>query len=76
MDEVYIKVKDLNTWVSKYFKNEDIISIGDLIGVIEELDSEVQSLEEELEDLKQDVEDNYRHIPVAEQVGISDRDFI
>ena len=31
---------------------------------------------EELERLEQDLKDNYRPIPVSEQYGISDRDFI
>lgn len=43
---------------------------------LEELTADKEYLEEELKDLKQDLEDNYRPIPVAEQYGISDRDFI
>lgn len=38
--------------------------------------AEVNHLEEKIEDIEQDMRDNYRPIPVAEQVGISDRDFI
>lgn len=76
MEDIYIKASDLNTWISKYFKNQDLISISDLIGVIEDLDGEIETLNETIDDLKQDIEDNYRPIPYAEQVGISDRDFI
>ena len=74
MDNIYIKATDVNEWISKYF-NKDLISVGDLIGCIEDLDSEVDRLKEELEDLKQDIEDNYKPISIAEQVGISDKDF-
>lgn len=48
----------------------------DVIGLLEDLVGKYRTLEEELENTKQDLEDNYRPIPVAEQVGISDRDFI
>lgn len=43
---------------------------------IDELITDKENLEEEIKSLKQDIEDNYRPIPIAEQVGISDRDFI
>jgi len=48
----------------------------DVIGLLEDLVGKYRALEEELENTKQDLEDNYRPIPVAEQVGISDRDFM
>lgn len=48
----------------------------DVISLLEDLVSKYQILKKEFEDYKQDIEDNYRPIPVAEQVGISDRDFI
>lgn len=38
--------------------------------------AEVNHLEEKIEDIEQDIQDNYRPIPVAEQVDISDGDFI
>ena len=50
MKDVYILKKDLNSWISKYFK-EDIISIYDLIGCIEDLDCEVDYLKEEKDNL-------------------------
>ena len=76
MDQVYIKKEDVDKWIGKYFPNKDLISIDDLIRCIEDLDSEVKRLEEKIEDVEQDIEDNYRPIPVSEQVGISDKDFI
>ena len=70
MDSVYIKADDVNRWISKYFKNQDLISVSDLIDCIEDLDSEVEHLKEQLEDERQDKEDNYRPIPIEEQVGV------
>ena len=46
------------------------------MGIVEDLLSEINSLGEKLEDLENDVRENYRPIPVAEQYGISDEDFI
>ena len=66
MNSVFIKKEELNNCVAKYFKM-DLVSINDLISVIEDLDSKVEHYEEELEDLKQDIHDNYRRIPVSEQ---------
>lgn len=48
----------------------------DVIGILEDLVGKYRTLEEELENTKQDLEDNYRPIPISEQVGISDRDFM
>ena len=48
----------------------------DIIGLIEDLVGAYENLEEEFEDYKQDVNDNYRPVSIAEQVGISDRDFM
>lgn len=44
--------------------------------IFEDLISEIDRLEEKYSDLEQDLEDNYRPIPVSEQVGISDKNFI
>lgn len=79
---MYLEIdEDLKTKIEKitgidydfkgnYLPSESIISI------IEDLISEIDKLEEKYSDLEQDLEDNYRPIPVSEQVGISDRDFI
>ncbi len=53
-----------------YLPSESITSI------FEDLISEIDRLEEKYSDLEKDLEDNYRPIPLNEQVGISDRDFI
>ena len=69
MDNIYIKTNELNEWISKYFKNKDLISIGDLIGCIEDLDSEVERLNDEIKDLQAEDFNPYS------EYGISERDF-
>lgn len=59
-----------------YEINSITLEKDDIIELLEELVGKYQILKKEFEDYKQDVEDNYRPIPIAEQVGISDRDFI
>lgn len=56
MNEVYIKKTDLNSWISKYFPNKDLISFDDMIAVIEDLDSELEKMREDqlLEDMVND----------------------
>lgn len=55
---------------------QETMSWNDLLEAIDEKEYDILELKEEISRLKQDIEDNYRPIPVAEQVGISDRDFI
>lgn len=52
------------------------IAAAEIIGVIEELLKKIDSLQEDIESLEEDLKENYRPIPVAEQVGVSDKDFI
>lgn len=76
MNEIYIKTSDLNKWIAKYFPNKDLISITELIGCIEDLDIEIDNLNQQLEEIKEDITDNYKRKTVAEQVRISDSDFM
>lgn len=50
--------------------------IEDLLKVAKEYKWEVEHLQEEFEELQEDVETNFRRIPISEQVGISDKDFV
>jgi peptidoglycan hydrolase CwlO-like protein len=47
-----------------------------LKGKNEELEFENKELEDKIKELEEDIQENYRPVPVAEQVGISDKDFI
>lgn len=75
MDEVYIDIRKENAWIRKYF-NTDFVSIETLLATIEDLDGEVENWKEKYEDLEEDLRENYKPIPYAEQVCVSDRDFI
>jgi archaellum component FlaC len=59
----------------RYFK-KDIVTIAEMLEKIEELDDEIEHLREAYQELENDVKENYRAIPVMEQVGMSERDFI
>ena len=75
MDIDYSLKKDIEKIVGYEIEPFEMIE-DDVISLLEDLVGKYRTLEEELENNKQDLEDNYRPIPVAEQVGISDRDFI
>lgn len=56
------------------YKNE--ILPNSVLTMLENLMYEAEHWKDELRDLHRDLEDNYKAIPYAEQVGVSDRDFI
>lgn len=60
-DNIFIKKEDVNKWIGKYFPKKDLISVEDLLGCIEDLDSEIQSIKEEYEDYKENVKENYKY---------------
>ena len=76
MEKNLVDIRDDNNQIKRIFNDKDLVSIDDLLNKICELDDEIEHLEEEKRNLEQDIEDNYKPIPVAEQVGISDKDFI
>lgn len=82
MNNVYIKRKDLLDFdcireetLERMGIKKDILSIEDLLVVLEELYADKERLEEELEDLRQDIRDNYKPISPYEMYGVSERDF-
>lgn len=75
MDKVYIKVEELNKCVAKYFEGKDIITIDNLIAIIEELDSELKYQEERYEELENNLHNNYEPISPYRLYGINERDF-
>lgn len=76
MKEIYLDIREWDEWLKKRFFNKDFISLDELLESYEELIDEVDYLKEKIEDMEQDIQDNYKPIPVSEQVGISDSDFI
>lgn len=62
--------------ITNYKIENNLLLLENVMGIVEDLLSEINSLNKKLEDLENDVRENYRSIPVAEQYGISDEDFI
>lgn len=75
MENVYIKVEDLNKWIAKYFEKQDLITIDDLLAVIEELDGEVENLKMKYEELENNMHENYEQISSHRMYNINERDF-
>lgn len=59
-----LQIKKLKKYVQ--IEESDILSVEDLLDIIEELYYECERIEEEYADFKQQVEDNYRPIPNKE----------
>lgn len=57
-------------------KEQALIDSGTVESMIEDLITEIDRLEEKIEDMEQDIQDNYKRVPVAEQVGIRNSDFL
>ena len=55
---------------------KNLLPLENITGIVEDLLGEIDYLEEKLEDLENDMRENYRPIPVVEQYGISDKEFI
>ncbi len=73
MSEVFINVK--NTDLEELF-DTDLVSIDELVALIEEQQSEIDSLKEKLEDEEQIREDFYKPKSPYDVYGVSERDFI
>lgn len=57
--------------------------LDDLLNELDRLEDElddakakITELEDHVEELEQQIEDNYKPIPVAEQIGVSEKEFI
>ena len=54
----------------------NFVPVESMYSMIEDLLDEVEHQQARYKDLEKDIEDNYKPISYAEQVGVSDRDFI
>lgn len=54
MKEVYINLKDINSGVlNDIFRNQDLVSVDELINKLEDYHLEIEKQQEEIEDLKE-----------------------
>lgn len=75
LDYVLIDKKE-SLILSQLYEDKESVSVADILSLLEYQQTVINELEEENRNLKQDIEENYEPIPLAEQYGISDRDFI
>lgn len=73
MEKIMINLED--NFYRRYF-DKDIVTLEEVLRKVEDLDDEIEYLKEAYVRLEEDIRDNFKPIPVAEQNGISDRDFI
>lgn len=81
-ENIYIKRQDLLDFdcireetLERMGIKKDILSIEDLLVVLEELYADRERLQEELDHEIQDKQDNYKPISPYEMYGVSERDF-
>lgn len=54
MNEVYINLKDINSGVlNNIFKNQDLVSVEELVSKLEDYYAEIEKQQEEIDDLKE-----------------------
>jgi hypothetical protein len=82
MNNIYLKKEDIadfdcisSATIDKMGIKKDLISVGELIGIMEDLYFEKERIEEEYEDFKKQVEDNYKPISPYEMYEVSEREF-
>jgi len=74
MKDVYIKTNELPVYIAdEYFYGKDLISIEELISVMEDMKCDLEKIAEDYKDLVQDVEDNYKFIGTREAIGYDER---
>lgn len=73
-EEVLKKIEKITC--TDYEAKGEFLPSDSINNIIEDLLLEIDTLEERYEELEKNLEENYRPIPVSEQYGISDRDFI
>ena len=75
MKEVYINLKEQgDCFIWRYLQEKcksDLVSIDDLIWVIEELIADNEKLQEEFEDLENNLRDNYKPLSRSDYTGDS-----
>lgn len=66
MEDIYVKVND---YIFEKLFETDVVSLAEVMEVLEELYLENDRLREELEDMREDIEDNYRPLTNKELYG-------
>jgi hypothetical protein len=75
MNEIYVKAKDLGEEIISEMPKQDLYSLDELLGAMEEIIYNYHSLQEEYDDYKENVKDNYREIKPSVLYGIPESDY-
>lgn len=73
-EDLYKKISDITC--TDYEKIGDFMPADSIVPMLEDLLVEIDHQKEKYEDLERNLSDNYRPIPVSEQVGYNEKDFI
>lgn len=75
MENVYVDMREQGFTLSNHFKNNDFVSLEDILTELEEVIDELEDVKEKFKDYQREVEDNYKPLSYAEQVGFNMRDY-
>lgn len=82
MNNIYLRKEDIADFdcmssitIDKIGIQKDLISVEELLGIMEDLYFEKERLEEKIEELEQDIKENYKPISPYELYGVNERDF-
>lgn len=73
MKDVYVNIKGYS-FEKKFSK--DLVSLDDILNVLEDLFFDCESLEEKIEDMENDINDNFQRVSISSQVEFYDREII
>ena len=74
MEEIFVKVREYDI-LGVIFKDQDFVSLSDIISELEEQKYKIKLLEEQIEDLNKSIEEDYKPIDKYDELGISESDF-
>lgn len=72
--ERFEEVSDITT--TEYEFKGNFVPVVSLVAMVEDLLMTIHERDDMIVEMEEDLHDNYRKIPVSEQYGIEDRDFI
>ena len=77
--DLFERVEEITNTTYKKVDNkepEEPVYALEIESMIENLIAKIDNLEEQIEDREKDIAENYRRIPINEQVGITDKEFM
>lgn len=77
MENVLIDIRKESRQLQRIFAGKDLVSIEDLLAVIEEQDDEIEHIQDEFKQYKEMVEEDYKPIykDDYDRYGVSKNDF-